>query len=65
MENNNENQKSTEQLYSNIEESSITIEQNVEEETSYSLEDLHPEDVEKVAFENALDASIYVINLKY
>ena len=48
MENNNENQKSTEQLYSNIEESSITIEQNVEEDTSYSLEDLHPEDVEKV-----------------
>ena len=49
MENNNEQQKSTEQLYSNIEGTTIELpKKNVEEEPSYSLEDLHPEEKEEV-----------------
>ena len=49
MENNNEQQKSTEQLYSNIEGTTIDLpKKNVEEEPSYSLEDLHPEEKEEV-----------------
>ena len=48
MENNNETQKSTEQLYSSIEGSSLELEKKVDEEPSYSLEDLHPEDKEEI-----------------
>lgn len=48
MENNNETQKSTEQLYSNIEGSTIELETKVEEEPSFSLDDLHPEEKEEV-----------------
>lgn len=48
MENNNETQKSTEQLYSNIEGSSLELEKKVDEEPSYSLEDLHPEEKEEI-----------------
>lgn len=49
MENNNENQVSTEQYYANVEEEKVETpvpetQPVVEEEQSYSLEDLHPEE---------------------
>lgn len=43
MEQNNESQKITEQLYPNIEENSLKNVSNISEETTYSIEGLHPE----------------------
>lgn len=43
MEQSNESQKKTEQLYSNVEETYLEINKKIDIEPTYSLEDLHPE----------------------